>query len=260
MEGARVSLKESFLWTPLDAKWRKKLMSDKFVEKDCIGDGNCQFRSIETALTNAGYKTNHKHLRNVIAKYIRNMSMEDFANIIQMYIIEKQSGEFVGGWDPTKIRNKLDFIKEIKKPGFNFEGDNVTLALLSKATKIDFIIFDDNYNITNLSNDETPNEKIVILMYSGNTHYKTIGLQTTQKTVKTLFKREQLPPEIDNILDRQGFLMKHIRCIMMSLQRKRLNDIINILETILQTKLSAKDKRTVMKIVHILIQNENAFA
>lgn len=252
------TLKDDFSWRSLDDKWSKKLLSGQFIEKDCIGDGNCQFRSIETALTNAGYKTNYAKLRNQVAKYIRSMPSEEFSSIIQSYALEKQNNEFHGGWDPYAIRNKYDFIRVIKQPGFVFEGDNVTLALLTKALKIDFVVFGDNYVINDLTNTQTPNERIILLMYTriGNTgHYKTIGLQTPNGKVTTIFKRQKLPLELQIIFDKYKWYTEHIHKITNNMKHPKLMHILTELESCLQTQLSRDDKRMAMKIIHVVIQN-----
>jgi hypothetical protein len=107
--------KRSATWNleELDDCWKTKLLSNKFYIKECIGDGNCQFRSIETALKTAGFKLKHTKLRNLIARYIRQITDQEFHMIVQSYRLEKDNGEFEGGWDPYQISDKKDFIKEV---------------------------------------------------------------------------------------------------------------------------------------------------
>jgi hypothetical protein len=49
-----------YSWVPLNQKWQRILNSNNFREKECKGDGNCQFRSIAQALSDAGFKISHK--------------------------------------------------------------------------------------------------------------------------------------------------------------------------------------------------------
>jgi hypothetical protein len=257
-----VKEKDVFIWEPIDPKWSKKLLSECFVIKNCLSDGNCQFRSIETALTNAGHKTDHEKLRRSICKYINNIDNNEFFNIIQNYRLEKQHGEFEGNWDPFTIKNKRDFIKQLKQPGFNFQGDNITLSLISQSLNIDIIILNDDLHITDLSNPEKLNQKLIILYFDKqNKHYKTIGIKLKKK-VNTIFKRSDLPIEILRIIDKQNFFLHHIQTICLKelkCGKINLNNIIKSLQNKLQIPLSDKDKQIVFKIIRTILENENYF-
>jgi hypothetical protein len=244
-----VKEKKEFDWIPLDEKWQRKLLSQSFMQKDCKGDGNCQFRSIETALTDAGYKTTHSRLRRLIAKYINKIPDKEFHEIMQNYIIEKESGEFQGGWDPMEVKNKKQFIRVIKHTGFYFEGDNITLALLSKAINVDFLILDDDYNMTDLSNPDELNPKVIILYYVKSGHYKTIGIKNKNGNVKTIFKREKLPKELDTIIDRYTFYVEHVKRAMTTMPKTTLNKILKEVQKQLQVDLSKEDKKLIMTIL-----------
>lgn len=249
-------INDTYYWEPLDDKWQIKLGSQDFMVKNCLGDGNCQFRSIEGALINAGYKTTHEKLRKHLAKYIQSVDNKMFIDIIKTYRIEKQSGEFIGNWDPMAIKNKRDFIKIIKLPGFDFQGDFITLELLSRVIKIDIIIFTSDLDIINLSDPENLQNKILILYYDKNgSHYKTIGLKKSEDNIQTIFKRSKLPEEINRILDKHSFLSFHIENICKKdplncgTSKIHLNYILNNLEQNLNTKISRNEKTNVMKII-----------
>ena len=248
-------VRNDYSWEELSPNWNLLLLTDNFVIKNCIGDGNCQFRSIETALTNSGYKTTHSKLRNAIAKYIYQLPSSEFWNLIKNYKIEKQNGEFEGGWNPFYIKSKRDFVKEIKKPGFNFQGDEITLSLISKVISIDILIFanhnnsiyinrhlinlDTNnvkgtLNVDHVSGQGTfnPNSKLMILYYDGS-HYQTIGLKDkTSGKVQTIFNKPKLPNEINRLLDKTTFLYNHIMhiCNEFNCKNLKLNDIIANIE------------------------------
>lgn len=259
------NIKLDYTWFPLDKKWTVKLMSDKFVEKDCTGDGNCQFKSIETALTNAGYKMDHTKLRKIIGRYINKLPNSEFYNILQNYRIEKQNGEFKGKWNPFYVKTKRQFINNIVTSGFHFEGDSITLGLLSKAMGIDFIIFNSSYNIIDTSDHDNLNDKLIILYYirSDNTgHYKTIGLNIGNNKIQTIFKRSKLPREIDILLDKHTFLLEHIKELYGGYTKKsdiKLNKILHDIETKLEFKLSNSDKKKIMVILRNWLQNLDFF-
>lgn len=255
---------DNYIWERLSPEWESKLLSHNFVIKNSLGDGNCQFRSIETALSHSGCKTNHMQLRKKIVKYINSLDDKDFFHLIHLYRIEKQNGEFIGNWDPFNIKNKRSFNNELKKPGFHFQGDNITLSLVSRALNIDFIILDNNFNIINLSNSEQPQPKIIILYYHNvQLHYQTIGLNSKNKTI-TIFKRHQLPNEIDILLDKDYFLLKHIQqqCITRPSSKSnkiQLNKLIKQIENTTRHEMSRDDKLKIMQILNIILQNENFF-
>jgi hypothetical protein len=252
-----------FTWEPLSESWRKKLASENFVIKNCLGDGNCQFRSIETALTNAGCKTNHERLRQSLCKYINGLENSEFFDIIQNYRLEKQHGEFIGEWDPFTIKNKRDFTSQLKKPGFNFQGDNITLSLICKVLNVDIVILDEDLNITDLTNGDKPHPKMILLFFDrSKQHYKTLGLQTKRKRVITIFKRAQLPEEIERFLDKHNFYLHHIKDICaqeLKCGKLQLNKIMKAIEERIQTHLSKQDKITIIKIIRMILDNEDFF-
>jgi len=250
-------INDKYFWEPMDESWQSKLGSSHFMIKNCLGDGNCQFRSIETALTNAGYKTTHEKLRKKLVKYISSVDNKFFIDIIKTYQIEKESGEFVGNWDPMAIKSKRDFLKVLKTPGFDFQGDFITLELLSRAIGIDIIIFTGiDRDIINLSDPDHLQSKILILFYekSGdNGHYQTIGLKSKSGSVQTIFTRSKLQPEISRILDKHSFLSFHVKDIcesgMCGASRIHLNYIMNTLESRLGVKISRNDRLIIIKLI-----------
>ena len=156
--------KEKHVWVPIDDQWKKILMSDFYFVKDCAPDGNCQFRSLEEAIkSDSQIKASHKKLRRMVAEHILTLSDLQFQDILNNYKVEKDSGEFYGDWDPNTIKTKRQLALEIKKPGFNFEGDNMTLSILSKVLKLDIFIFNQNtHTITKIEND---NPQFIIINF-----------------------------------------------------------------------------------------------
>ena len=249
-----------FAWKQLDPEWQKKLLSRNFVEKDCLGDGNCQFRSVETALRDAGIKTTHLKLRKAIASHIKEMPATAFNEMLLNYRAEKQSGEFRGTWDPDAIRTKREFIKAIKTPGFHFTGDHSTLALLSRIINVDFVILDNAYTLTDLSNPDQLHDYVILLYYmQGNPgHFKTVGLRDSNNNkVTTLFRRAEMPMELDRILDKHTLLLQHIVDYVSKNTRVTLNEVMHYLEETLHTTFSRSDNRRVMTILRNVLENQN---
>lgn len=245
------------MWLELDDKWKRRLLSDKFVEHDCLGDGNCQFRSIEEALSNAGYPVSHTKLRSAVGKVIKTLSNEEFKMIIQSYRLEKDNGEFVGDWDPYSVRTKTDFKKQISKDGFHFQGDFTTLSLLSRALGVDFVVFD-SYNVIDLGNNKKYNKKIVILLRESQTHYKTVGLKNGGGVV-TLFDRDPMIKELDNILDKTKYWVESVRKVCDRCQGITLNSIVQGVQQNLGRNLGIEEKREFLKVLNLYLENERFF-
>jgi hypothetical protein len=247
-------------WYKLDEKWNKILLEENFSTKDIIGDGNCQFRSIEEAFKNDKEFT-YKKLRLLISDFIiTKLPNEEFNMIIDSYKMEKDSGEFVGYWDPHKIKNKLDFAKQVKKSGFHFQGDDITLMLLSRALKIDFVIFNKaSYTINQLSKMH-PN--IIILMYdklevTGVGHYQIVGIRKDKNLVQAIFNRDNLPNVLEKVLDKEKYLYEHVeKCYQNTASDKfTLNNIYKYLKTeILNRKLRRSEKDVISNLLEKFIQ------
>lgn len=256
--------KQKFEWTRLDKIWDKVLLTDSFIVKDCVGDGNCQFRSIEEALKNE-MKVSHKKLRQLTAKYITSvLSDEDFKQIIQNYRIERENQEFIGKWDPFAIKTKTQFAREVKKDGFHFEGDNITLSLLSKVLETDFVIFSQLNSVCNINELSSGNDKFIILLYKNIDprygHYQTIGLRNTFKgkniTAQTLFRRNQLPEELRQVVSQDSFYSKHVNNFYLSSKNNfTLNNLYNHIIDVSGSKISKKDKQIISKHLREIIKH-----
>lgn len=163
--------------------------------KDCGGKGDCQFLSIEKALE-------MDDLREKLSYYIEHdMTDDEFDMFINFYRLEKEKGEFVGKWDPYTINNKIAFSKEIKKQGYNFQGDNITLLLLSRILNKDFYIVQESsiIMISGVNLPYTKNNDFIILKYTKGPvgHYQLIG---TKDNVFN-FNRQNIPKSIKDLLN-----------------------------------------------------------
>lgn len=171
--------------------FREYVTGSKFVVTDVKPDGNCQFRAISNAVG-----VSHRILRKAVAKYILSIPIEEFRHIISIYREEKKYKEFVGQWNPDTIKNRKELSFEISKNGFNFQGDYITLSILSKILRMDFIIIKTFSIPTNnyLEKIETPgNQRFIILdlnVFGNSGHYKTVGYKLDRKPPKLTFSKK----------------------------------------------------------------------
>lgn len=180
------------MWNSLHNKnmkqWNQLLYPYLFLTKDTKPDGNCQFRSISQSITKSNSDNLHILLRKKIYDYILSTSLQEFNNILDFYRQELVFGEFRGQWNPNQIKTRKHLALEIEKPGFNFEGDYITLTILSKLLKIDIIILVDS-KCKNITKIETPlNYKFIILHYKYQ-HYQTVGILYKGR-IKTVFHKK----------------------------------------------------------------------
>ena len=249
---------DQYTWVPIDDQWKKFLMSESYLVKDCPSEGNCQFHSLEEAIkSDPQIKTSHKKLRVMVAEHILQLSDLEFQDILNNYKAEKESGEFHGEWDPYTIKTKRQLALQLKKSGTNFEGDNMTLAILSKILHLDIFIFNQKtHTITKIEN-ENPNFIIINFIQRGNTgHYQTIGFKV-KKRVQTFFNRENLSNDMLSLVDTQLFYNKHIRQIYDLYDPFTCNDLISNIELTVG-KLSGTDKKLVCKLAAQLVSEKKS--
>jgi hypothetical protein len=141
-----------------------------FVISKVPADGNCQFSSIAQTLQNHNISSNSNiingdYIRKMIAKEIREnkeiISDADINFYISTYRLELESfsssgslsEKFQGKWSPYHTHDRNDFSNVILAPYYlsdynnhpnymAFQGDNITLAILSKILKLNIIVFD----------------------------------------------------------------------------------------------------------------------
>jgi hypothetical protein len=245
-----VITKQKMTWEPFYKLNRKH--SDKFFIKDCIPDGNCQFRAVSEALKGGESRFNHKKLRKLIAEYIIDLPDSEFKDIVNNYRIEKMHHEFVGNWDPFKVKTQTQLARHIKKSGFHFQGDDFTLSLMSKRLDVDFIIFGNN-SITELSHIHP---KIIMLYYTGD-HYKTIGIKRKgSRKIITLIDRHDLQNTVRGLIDKYYFLENEISTYYSKCKTERcpftLTTLYKHLEN--QTKAFSISKRDITELINSLIK------
>ena len=100
-------------WVPLNLSLKDFVKSEHFVIQNTLGDGNCLFRSFETALEFSNNKFTHVQIREVISNHVKKVDYNQFQLLLQSYVAEMNAGEFIGKWNPKEILelSKNDFNK-----------------------------------------------------------------------------------------------------------------------------------------------------
>lgn len=238
---------DKYPWTPIDNQWQHILMSPSYFIKNTPADGNCQFHSLKIPLN-----ISHSKLRKMIANYILTINDTQFQDILNIYKAEQNNGEFQGNWNPQSINTKRQLASHIKKTGFHFQGDYITLSILSTILNTDFYILHQNtHTITKIENNNT---NFIILHFTqmNNTgHYQTIGFQN-DTSVQTFFNKQQLHPDISPLINKELFFTKHIKQIYKSNIQFTCNNLISNLQTTLGN-LTQTDKNLICKLSAKLI-------
>ena len=181
-----------------------RLLQEMRVE--CGGGGNCQFNSIGTAVGAMGdtFEQKGKTIRQNLASVFENMPDNEFQELLKRYKYEQSKGGLEGTgiekWI-TNVHDKPAFIKEILKPGFNYEGDEESLYLLSKALGIGIYIVDINRIQYGVFGFEKQLNEFIILLYTGNSqsgHYQALGVKDGNQTVYR-FMKNQMHPKVSTL-------------------------------------------------------------
>lgn len=256
-------------WELLNTKWRMKLNSDNFMIKNTLEEN-----TLMNVIMNSGILRTRGKIMNIIVKYIKEMPQGEFVDLIEAYRISSDNREYIGDWDPYNIHNKRDFIKQIKVSDFTLHGDDVTLSLLSRVLKVDFIIFGSDYSITPhgiTSHGSTKllydgNEKIILVYYDmEKRYYRVMGIRKLggrmNGKIDILISRMKMPVDLGSILDKNEFYLGHIKSICEEKVCKRvvLSDLIRELENRVQMTLSIEDRKSVIRMIREWLHDEMYF-
>ena len=186
-------------WNKFPESWQNIINISNLGLKESLQDGNCLFSSISYGLNlnNQFNKINYKYdsqlLRNLLSKEI---TKSNFNEIIELYKIEKKNNEFNGSWNPLNINTIQKFKNIIKNSDNKYWGDYISISLLEKILKINFLILNsENNNIYYLGNDINKFPKTMILYYEDNIHFMLVGYFKNNKMI-TLFENNNLPNQI----------------------------------------------------------------
>lgn len=192
-------------WTKLQKQWIRKLNSylDKpknnslFGTLDCGGEGNCLFHCLSFALDNG---TNYQDIRNLLSKQI---TLEKYQELISIYRIIDESGEFEESWDPHTITYD-DFKELIIRGGNEYWGDSLLLNLLHQTLSINiFVLYSNEINQEYyhyplmVPYDET--KETIILLYENEMHFQVVGYFKEGLMVYK-FKDYEIPLEIRRLV------------------------------------------------------------
>jgi hypothetical protein len=194
-------------WDELDFMWELQL-GEKYLILDCGSSGDCLFHSISEAINLKEIYANSKKIEYIEFQDVNNLrclasqgiNNDNFDTILESYKLEDELGEFQGDWDPVDINTKEELQNEIRKCGNNFWGDHITIQLLSKALKTNFVILNSNDDSEDLSYTTVEikgNKNYIILYYLNNCHFKLLG-KFDGKKIQVIFKT--IPKEILEVL------------------------------------------------------------
>jgi len=193
-----------FGWTKLHKWWIKKLNS--FLEKpknnslfgclDCGGGGDCLFHCLSFANGSACHQELRKELSHMITE-------EKYNEIISIYRILDESGDFEEEWDPQTTTYE-GFKQQIITGGNEYWGDSILLDLLREQLDINIFILYSNeledkfYNYP-LMHEYDRNKESVILLYENEDHFKLIG-HFREEIMVYKFTDTNLPNEIKGLM------------------------------------------------------------
>lgn len=169
-------------WTLID---NIECFGSDFYVRECGGGGDCQFYSITDALRHAGFgKFTMKDLRKITADQITD---ENFSQTIEYYRLLHSADLFEHGFDPWNI-TKQELKEEIMKTGSTFQGDEITIRLLSEAFNVSIVVYNQINGNFVIHGDLFP--PIIFLYYSGEGHaghYRLIGQRISENKIITIF-------------------------------------------------------------------------
>jgi len=245
-------------WEPLNMKWRIKLNSENFMIKNTLEEN-----TLVSAIINSGILKTRGKVMNMIAKYIKDIPQGEFVDLIENYRISSDNKVYIGDWDPYNIHNKRDFTKQIKMLGFKLHGDNVTLCLLSRVLKVDFIIFGSDYSIEELYNG---NDRMIMIYYDKErSNYRVMGVRgvggRVNMKIDVLINKIKMSKELIGVLDKNEFYLGHIKniCEEKVCKKMVLPELVGELENRMQIKLDVEDRKKVISMIRGWLQDEMYF-
>ena len=199
------NLLKDYGWEKLHKKWIKKLndyldqpsRNSLFGSLDCGGEGDCLFHCLSYAMNDGNiFQNDSSSLRNLLSESI---TEGKFNEIIDIYKILNESGDFDECWDPETITFK-EFKVKILEGGNEYWGDNILINLLKETLDINILILNSNeftndfYNYP-LMYDYDKDLNTILLLYENNIHFKLIG-HFKDNNMVYLFNNKTIPEEI----------------------------------------------------------------
>ena len=140
-------------------------------------------------------------LRQLVSDQVQRLSDVEFQGLLDTYRREVSNREFLGGWDPVRSRSRHDLCRAITLPnrtgnGYDFQGDSVTLDLLSKALHINIAVFHKDRQFRFCFDHPTFQHTVMVLYHAKGSfaHYQLLGVpwpETSSRSdglrIQTLF-------------------------------------------------------------------------
>lgn len=201
--------RRSYKWTDLTNLLWPSTTYPKYTAYvvEAGGGGDCQFHAIALGLHSAVLETtipklNAQYMRNITAMSLDRMSKDEFDAAMASYASEQESGSLDVSWDPSSIKSREDFKSIVTIPGFTFQGDNLTLAILSRTLNMCFVVVTyplprahilprqqcrENRGIMAIGDVETC-DSFMCLAFTGG-HYQLVMLKDRDGGMHSVFKQ-----------------------------------------------------------------------
>ncbi len=232
-------------WNKYDPDWLKEcefIVDNTFKVGDFGGGGDCQFLSVAAGLNLSSdeYAITCRDVRQAIVSAISILDNESLNNLFKKYKtleqdpLKKENFEWIENIKDIKtFKNALT--QRINTLGWTYQGDDITLSLMSELYDIGFIIFDtSNKYILYIGSD---NSEFIFLNYLGGSHYQLVVQFLSENKIKSLFDKDDIT-KIE--ICRQDIINKGVKNRERNKQEKELGTLEKIFKTIKPLKLSAK--------------------
>ena len=107
-----------------------------------------------------------------------------FQEYLENYKIQKSIGELNGFWNPNDIKNFKELKLQIQSS--NFWGDYLCLEVLSQKLKLNFIVFNENFDIIF---KQTKFNRNILLLCIDLFHFQLISYFNGRK-IQTLLRKK----------------------------------------------------------------------
>lgn len=254
--------KDQFEWVQINNDWKNKLLSNDFYTFNCINEKR---ESITTVLQNSKI-IKDTQIKTKIKKYLKEMEFNEFTNILENFNYAQKNNIYIGDLNVSSIKTRNALVKEIIKDTYELQSDNTTLYILSKLFEIDFIILnEETKEIIDTSSSENLKENVIIIhkeVKKSDETFKKYKIKLTgikkKNKIEFKFKRNDLPDELLDILDRHKFLLKHTKKVFKNFEENNRKITIRelmkeITTNIQENNLSKKDIDDLMVILTNLV-------
>jgi hypothetical protein len=287
-----------FEWVSLNEKWKQKILSDNFLVYDSVDEetlnienvivnsklvkpkfikmqikkylNDIPFQEFSKIINNykneknefiGDFDINKIKTRNSLIKILTKPNFKLQTDNTTLHILSQILNlDFIIFDDLTKKiihpkklhKNIILMFKQKKQESYsNSESENNNSELESEAESES----ENNSELESGAENEFYNNIVKINKYN----VKLIGLKLNEE-IKLKFERNKLPDDLDNILDRHTFLLKHtqnaINIIKLNNKKLTIKEIMKEINNNIQMKLLEDDINDLMIILKNLLQQE----